>query len=232
MVRQDLEQWASRRSTLGDAKFRIVFDFLTHPKTLARPEFSRANDLVSLGAVKRTGQVFEDFFSCFKVPEFTLPANFTGINLPKYMASLEGCYISTDGQEDICLSISQFPNSKFFICHLFTYPQQGLEGSTNWNMTRASGFLTLGNLARLHVRYISDCEASQMYLKPALSNPEKQVSEIMLIYEELSLDAIHSADKSRPGKSINPNKYAIFFERMPDKDIIQFIENFRWNVVI
>lgn len=45
LTRQDLEAWASGRSLLGDEKFALVYGFLTHPKTLARSEFSKANNI-------------------------------------------------------------------------------------------------------------------------------------------------------------------------------------------
>mmetsp|Transcript_988 Transcript_988/g.1894 ORF Transcript_988/g.1894 Transcript_988/m.1894 type:complete len:343 (-) Transcript_988:596-1624(-) len=46
LTRQDLEAWASGRSQLGDQKFALVFEFLVHPETLKRAEFSNANSIL------------------------------------------------------------------------------------------------------------------------------------------------------------------------------------------
>lgn len=46
LTRQDLEAWASGRSQLGDHKFALVFEFLVHPETLKRAEFSNVNSIL------------------------------------------------------------------------------------------------------------------------------------------------------------------------------------------
>jgi hypothetical protein len=42
LTRQDLEAWALAKVALSDRKFELVHRFLTHPDTLARPEFADA----------------------------------------------------------------------------------------------------------------------------------------------------------------------------------------------
>jgi len=39
LTRQDLEHWAEGRSVIGDEKFRLIYEFLTHPTSLKRPIF-------------------------------------------------------------------------------------------------------------------------------------------------------------------------------------------------
>ncbi|WP_316859219.1 hypothetical protein [uncultured Cohaesibacter sp.] len=120
LTRQDLEQWARRKNNIGDAKFQIIFNFLTHPETLARPEFSKASNLEKHGATKRTGHAFEQFFDNHKnLYYLTLPER-KEIRISEYMDKFEGYYSGTDPRGRWYLAVTRYPHTNFFRLPLFS----------------------------------------------------------------------------------------------------------------
>ncbi len=178
ITRLDLESWAARKSTLGDIKFKLVFDFLIHPDTLARPEFSKAHDLVSFGTIERVGGALEDIFA-----DFSMSSIFWGQSISRELdeetierrsEGYEGCYTGCDETREYCLSVERFGNRQYFVCHFLSWPLNGFGEIFDWDIERYSGFSTIGNQIRLHLKGVIISTARQMYVVPRVDRGSDQ----------------------------------------------------------
>lgn len=242
MTRQDLESWASRKSKLGDEKFRWVYAFLTHPDTLMRPEFAKAKDLLDHGVIERVGGAFEDFFG-----DHTMSGYIRRIPLGEYvdeetierrMTGHEGRFTGSDTTRDYCLSLERYPNHNFFICHFFSWPISGFGESFDWDIERYSGFCTIGNQIRLNVKGVIVATARDIYAVPKVDHDSDRIDTVNLLLHSLIFQATENVvfDKfetaHRKLKYIDPLAHTLILNRTDDSQLSEFIEQFRWNVVL
>ncbi len=242
VTRQDLESWAARKSTLGDTKFKLVFDFLTHPDTLARPEFTKAHDLVSFGTIERVGGAFEDFFDDHAMSGYIrhipLSENVDTGTVEQRMNGFEGCFTGSDETQDYCLSIERFRRNNFFICHFFSWPINGFGEIFDWDIDRFSGFCTIGNLIRLHTKGVMNSTARDMYVVPKNVHSTDRIDALNLILHSLTFQAIENVvfDNFETAKKqlryIDPTAHSLTLQRTTDSQLTEFIDQFRWNIVL
>jgi len=242
ITRQDLESWAARKSTLGDTKFKLVFDFLTHPDTLARPEFSKAHDLISFGTIERVGGAFEDFFDDHAMSGYIrripLSENIDAETVERRMHGFEGCFTGSNANRDYCLSIERFRQNGFFICHFFSWPINGLGEIFDWDIDRFSGFCTIGNQIRLHTKGVTISTARDMYAVPKLDHSTDRIDALNVVLHSLTSQAIENVvfDNFEAAhkrlKYIDPTAHTLLLERTTDSQLTEFIDQFRWNIVL
>lgn len=242
ITRQDLESWSSRKSTLGDEKFKWVFRFLTHPDTLARPEFSKAHDLMDFGLIKRMGGAFQDFFDDHAMSGYIrripLSENIDAETVERRMNGFEGCFTGSDKTQDYCLSLERFRQSNFFICHFFSWPINGFGEIFDWDIDRFSGFCTIGNQIRLHTKAVMISTVRDMYVVPKIDHSTDQIDTLNLILHSLTYQAIENVvfDKFEAAhkqlKYIDPTAHTLLLERTTDSQLAEFIDQFRWNIVL
>jgi hypothetical protein len=244
LTRQDLEHWAARKSTLGDTKFKIVFDFLCHPETLARPEFSKAQNLTSFGAIKRTGHIFEEFFDdpeIFGLGRISLGKN----EGTKWLDLFEGYFVGTERSGDHLLVLTRFPNSNFFVCHYIYGLKRDFLELPDWNMERLSGFATIGNKIRLHTKNVIDMGAYEMFLNIDPVDEFGSIDSVKIIEDTLISNSIANvaiSPRDLDGdifefsegdlNSIDLSKHFIKLKRTKEFALNDFVDLFRWNVVL
>ncbi len=156
LSRQDLENWARGDSVIGDAKFARVYEFLTHPDTLARPEFARAAALLEpRHHLFRIGRALAEFYSDFdsaigKARIFEPPLSREEIEACADLMS--GIYTGTHGSDQICLVLERIPTERFYVAH-YLVSATGFRGaSADWNLDRHSGFATVGSAITVHLK--------------------------------------------------------------------------------
>lgn len=242
LTRQDLESWALRKSTLGDEKFKLVFEFLTHPKTLARPEFSEAKDLLDFGVIERVGGVFADFFDGHAMSGYIrrvpFPEEIDEATVDRRMSGFEGCFTGSDGEQDSCLSIERYRDASFFVCHFFSWPTNGLGEISDWDIERFSGFCTISNLVRLHTKGVMIPTVRDLYIVPQVDHDSDQIDIVHLILDSLVSQSISNvlfgnfeAAHNRL-KYVDPTSHTQTLQRAYDDQLTEFIDQFRWNIVL
>ncbi|MGS4884951.1 hypothetical protein [Roseibium sp. MB-4] len=237
LTRQDLESWAARKSSLGDAKFKIVFEFLTHPDTLARDEFAKANNLTTLGTVGRIGSAFEEFFSPFhqllktEASETDRSTFFTMLKL------VEGCWSGKRHEQRWHLVTTHFPNSGFFVCHYFRYNEASWQETGDWNLERYSGILTIGTELRLYVKQVLNEDVQDMRMVLGGSDEDEQAKRIWLVFSSLLATRFNNflSEEDEEKRFLimartHPETGRISMELNEDKITNEFVDNFRWNV--
>ncbi|WP_143534703.1 hypothetical protein [Notoacmeibacter marinus] len=240
LVRQDLEHWAGGRSVISDIKFGFVYDFLTHPETLAREDFAGARALSGIGQTERIGSAFMDFYD---PPDRSLRSEGTGEwkqgkgRPPSILSTLlAGCYTGTHNALDYCLSIDRVSGHHFLICHLFHWPQNGFGTTEDWNVERASGFCTTGNIVRLHLKRVTDGNVSEHFILRKGVSGAGDPKQMKLINDSvISLSAVKPDDKDETGRDriyLYPEHHTVDFVRAEDRELDEFIDSFRWNIVI
>lgn len=242
ITRQDLESWSKRKNILGDEKFKWVFRFLTHPDTLARPGFSKAHDLMDFGLIKRMGGAFQDFFDDHAMSGYIrripLSEDIDAETVERRMNGFEGCFTGSDKTQDYCLSLERFRQTNFFICHFFSWPINGFGEIFDWDIDRFSGFCTIGNQIRLHTKAVMVSTVRDMYVVPKIDHSTDQVDTLNLILHSLTYQAIENVvfDKFEAAhkrlKYIDPTAHTLLLERTTDSQLTEFIDQFRWNIVL
>lgn len=242
ITRQDLESWSSRKSIIGDEKFKWVFRFLTHPDTLARSEFSKAHDLMDFGLIKRLGGAFQDFFDDHALSGYIrripLSEDIDSETIERRMQGFEGCFTGGDTDKDYCLSLERFGEEGFFICHFFSWPVNGLGEVFDWDIDRFSGFCTIGNQIRLHAKGVTVATARDMYAVPKMDHDTDQIDALNIILHSLAFQAIENVvfDNFKAAhkrlKYIDPTAHTLLLERTTDSQLTEFIDQFRWNIVL
>ncbi|PCJ82177.1 MAG: hypothetical protein COA52_20255 [Hyphomicrobiales bacterium] len=242
ITRQDLESWSKRKNILGDEKFKWVFRFLTHPDTLARPGFSKAHDLMDFGLIKRMGGAFQDFFDDHAMSGYIrripLSEDIDAETVERRMNGFEGCFTGSDKTQDYCLSLERFRQTNFFICHFFSWPINGFGEIFDWDIDRFSGFCTIGNQIRLHTKAVMVSTVRDMYVVPKIDHSTDQVDTLNLILHSLTYQAIENVvfDKFEAAhkrlKYIDPTAHTLLLERTTDSQLTEFIDQFRWNLVL
>ncbi|WP_316861072.1 hypothetical protein [uncultured Cohaesibacter sp.] len=242
LTRQDLESWAARKSTLGDTKFRIVFEFLTHPDTLARVEFAKANNLTTLGTVRRVGEVFEDFFDDHKMSGYVrripLSEQVDEEVIAERFNGFEGSFVGSRDHQEHCLVLTKFPSCHFFVCHFFSWPKSGLGDVMDWDIERFSGIATIGNQVRLHSKGTVIPTCRDMFVVPKVDHSSDRIDTINLILHTLIFNAIENVvfdnfeTAQQRLKYIDPTAHSLTLHRTDDGQLHEFIDQFRWNVVL
>lgn len=242
ITRQDLESWVARNSILGDHKFKWVMKFLTHPDTLARPEFAKANDLVSFGTIERVGEALADFFSDYKMSGYIkrVPAGevIHEETIEYRMNDFQGEFVGEDDGNSYCLSIERFGQSRYFVAHFFSWPSTQMGETSDWEIERYSGFCTVGNMMRLHTKGVVTRIVRDLFLIPILDEDIDQVTGFSLIKHSLLTKSIENIQfdsftaAHRKLKFIDPTNHRIRLKRQRDSQLTEFIDQFRWNIVI
>lgn len=127
LTRQDLEAWASGRSQLGDDKFSFVYNFLTHPESLEREEFSKANSLILSDKVRAYTKVLNELVGS----ECHEPI-YTGEKPSKERPQIkpetfDGLFILRRRGWDALLLLSYETEINAYFCHLFLSTQGNSE---------------------------------------------------------------------------------------------------------
>ncbi|MBN9039341.1 MAG: hypothetical protein J0H53_25030 [Rhizobiales bacterium] len=143
LTRQDLENWFRCVSVLGDNKFRLVFEFLTHPLTLERTDFRNAKSLLDpLGEIFDVGKGVSRFYG-------------SQLNYTDYMSNemlrrmLDGLYKVETRKFRIILSLNYIEGKEFMIAHCLTSLVRGTSADP---MFKVSGFATFGESILFHMR--------------------------------------------------------------------------------
>lgn len=240
LTRQDLESWAARKSTLGDEKFKLVMLFLTHPATLARPEFDRAKLLTLTNSIERSGEVFDRFFTNYMAASSYFhssalnPISETIIAARK--AAYAGLYTGTRNNRKYCLSVSTMEECDANIAHLFSWPEAMPPDETDWNIDRFSGFSTVGNQIRLHLRGIVERKVTQNYIAPTYVRSSKSFETIELLEGSFVTEVLGNqtreglADANQRMRYYDARSHLLRLERTSDKSLARLVEKFEMSV--
>jgi len=241
LTRQDLESWEKRKSVLGDEKFQWVFKFLTHPQSLARPEFSSAADLLEFGGIERVGSVFADYFSDHKNSTFirrsvdTRPMSQEVVD--ERVNGFQGCFFGSDDKGEHCLSLKRHGTKDVFIAHYLVWPATKSGEPQDWDIERWSGFCTIGNAMRLHTKGVVIPRARDLLLLPKYTDYEvARTDNLLLITDGIlskSFEIINFANFSAAQRQlsyVDPKLYTIDLTRHDDVELGRFIEQFQWNI--
>lgn len=242
LTRQDLESWAAQKSTLGDDKFRLVLQYLTHPSTLARPEFDRAKLLSIDGAIERHARVFDEFFTSFAAASLYFRASALHDLTPEIIAArkaaYEGLYVSRAGAWSICLSISPVERCDAFLAHLFTWPGSAKPPTLDWNMMRFSGFSTIGGQIRLHLKGVVEHRVTQNYIAPHYDRATKRISTIDLLHSSFVSEILGNQvregldDASVRMRYYDARPHIVRLEHTNDEALKNFVDQFRESLVL
>ncbi|EFO28838.1 conserved hypothetical protein [Roseibium sp. TrichSKD4] len=242
ITRQDLESWAKGKSIIGDIKFQHVYAFLTHPNTLARPEFSKAQDLIEFGTIERFGSAFSEFFS---------DENFSGYLhrrlssetpdqelIDQKLNTFVGVYLGQAEGHTFCLSLDRYKQEAFFVAHILKWPNDAERYQDDWNIERQSGFCTISNRIRLHVKDVAIPLTEEFFLIPNKEKLKDEIHGFAVLTPSILKEASNSlltekfSGATRKLKFIDPDKHFIEILRTKDVQLHDFIDNFRWNIVL
>lgn len=149
VTRQDLESWATGRSQLGDQKFRWIYDFLIHPDTLSRPEFSEAKELLNPRyRLFRVGRVLGELYGRSGIMRDRRDTSKRAVRerYERGPSQYDGLFVGdfnkqTDG---VALHLKKIKGESFFIAHLLYSLDIPEAGEDDWLVRRLSGFATHG----------------------------------------------------------------------------------------
>jgi hypothetical protein len=242
ITRQDLESWAKGKSIIGDIKFQHVYKFLTHPDTLARPEFAKAQNLIEFGTIERFGSVFSEFFSEEKFSGYLdrrLSSEEVDEELiDKKLSAFEGIYLGRTDKNTFCLSLQRYKREPYFVAHLLKSPISSEGHTDDWDIDRQSGFCTISNKIRLHVKDVSIPLSEEFFLTPEIQKITNNVTGLTVLMPSILQEASNSlltekfSGTTRKLKFIDPEKHFMNLTRTEDSQLNDFIDNFRWNIVI
>lgn len=242
LTRQDLEAWERRNTILGDAKFKWVLAFLTHPATLERPEFARARDLLGGGQIERIGGAFADFFSDHENSAYIHRPIADAAASPntgeERLEGFEGCFIGQHDASDWCLSLQRYKREDFFVAHFFSWPQTKRGEPSDWEVDRWSGFCTIGNFMRIHTKGLTVPIFRDFFAHPHLAESAPRTDHISLIMGTLIYKAIEFAmfdnfnAAHKRMQYIAPDQHTVPLNREQDGELNAFIDHFRWNIAI
>lgn len=240
--RQDLESWAKGRSIIGDIKFQHVYKFLTHPDTLARPEFAKAQNLIEFGTIERFGSVFSEFFSDEKFSGYLhrrLSSEEVDEELiDQKLDAVQGIYLGQADNNTFCLSLQRYKREPYFVAHLLKWANDGERYTDDWNVERQSGFCTISNKIRLHVKDVTIPLGEEFFLTPEKEKTTDNITGFSVLMPSILQEASNSlltekfSGTTRKLKFIDPDKHFMDLNRTEDTQLYDFIDNFRWNIVI
>lgn len=228
LVRQDLEKWASGDSVLGDRKFARVYEFLTHPSTLARPEFFRAAALLGpRHNLLRTGGAISEFYN-------NLPMAFgDGLSSPKdpgaRATAICGIYVGSSGEAEVCLSIEKWEKQDIFVAHYLESDTSFAAISDEWNIMRYSGYATFGSVSILHLKGVLDRRTRVLVLVPPIE--WSPVRELRVISQYL-FDTVRPAEPAEPGDEVPIMSIEAHYllKRSDNPSLLRLIDTVRWDV--
>lgn len=240
LTRQDLESWAARKSTLGDEKFKLVMIFLTHPATLERPEFDRAKLLTLSNSIERSGEVFDRFFTNYMAASSYFhasalsPVSQNAIAARK--AAYAGLYTGARDNRSYCLSVSTMEECDAFIAHLFSWPEAVSPDNVDWNIDRFSGFSTIGNQIRLHLRGVVERKVVQNYIAPTYVRTSKSFETIELLEGSFVTEVMGNqtreglANANQRMRYYDARAHLLRLERTSDQSLARLVEKFKLSV--
>lgn len=234
--RQDFEHWADGK-VIGDEKFRYIFEFLTHPATLARPEFAKAADLLDHNRLLRIGQAFGDFLWDPSVSGFFRripPVPLDPELVRRRIASFEGYFVGHEATRDLCLSLQRAEGQKFMVAHLFAWPRVRYGEPFDWEIHRWSGYCTVGSFMRAHLKGVLMRETRDLYLMAHRAPKDAETPTFSLLnsgFVTQALDFAASAGGAQDRlKFVDPAKHTLVMERVLGPEIETFVDQFRWMV--
>jgi hypothetical protein len=240
LTRQDLESWARGDSVLGDEKFRYVFEFLTHPATLARPELAHASALTDpFYRLLRVGRVLGEFYSDFDNSPFI---GHRGLFSPQASPdetnaradAMCGIYVGTHRDRATCLSLERIQSEAFFIAHLFTSPT-GFSDAADWNLDRYSGYATADRRFLVHLKgvLVSFTRVFSL-LPPRDQDPPQYIDVLSDELADKALETLLWSNMEYTKKRlpyINPFDFSFRLSRSKDKTLRDLVDTFRWRVL-
>lgn len=128
LTRQDLEAWASGRSQLGDEKFAFVFGFLTHPQTLQRKEFSKANSILIEDRLKAYTRILGELVGGSSLTPVHSENGVPEKDKCLSPEDIEGVFVLRRDDRYELLYLSYEASIEAYLCHLFSSPQKYAEG--------------------------------------------------------------------------------------------------------
>jgi hypothetical protein len=241
LTRQDLESWARGDSVLGDDKFRLVFEFLTHPTTLARPEFAHATILMEpFHRLLRVGRALAEFYSDF--------ANSSWIGRPQPFgaaraepaaietraAAICGTFVGVYRGQSVCLSLERIGSESFFVAHYLASPGNLESWDSDWNLDRYSGYATVGGNFTVHLKGVLVSLTRTLGL--LLPREQEQPQYIDVISDEImhkASETIFWSNMEYTKKRlpyINPFDYSFRLSRSNSEALSNLIDVVRWRV--
>lgn len=223
--RQDLEGWAKKVSVIGDAKFSIVYDFLTAEETLKREEFRRARSLLEphLEMLNR-GRVLSALFA----------SRDAGPG-PEGRSSETRLYLG--GREaTVALCLEPIEGETFFVAHLLSC--KNTADARDWNLSRMSGYGTAASgRIDLFISLVGDprepFEHAVLYSDHRGRLLFLQGHQVQIIANEIRRWRRRS---NLDVRATSPEIEAILSDGLvplrPSKDtrIMEIVANFRWEV--
>lgn len=230
--RQDFEAWARRDTIIGDQKFRWVYRFLTHPKTLARPEFAHAKSLLHpLHNVLRVGRVLGELFSStggavgfLERDEEVADANYE---------KMSGLYAVQNGGPKEYWAFNRIGAEKFLVVQHFWIDTLDIGHSAVWNMHREAGFMILNQPVQCHMKDILTGEYRPHLFSIAMDEGLAHMAGDYLFYSAVEGAMRYSTEKDFR-KAVKGGILSSIKElsSINDEKIEEFVEFFKWSVPV
>lgn len=225
LIRQDLEKWANG-SVPGDRKFARVYEFLTHPATLARPEFKDAANLLDpFENTLRVGRALAEFYSDFRGSLAT--PGFGPVDRRRAEAMC-GTYVGYHRRKYVCLSVEQL-DGDVHVARLLTSPHRFEEARGEWQGIVHSGYVTFGRPVIVHLRDVLLKETRTLSILASV-----EAHSLWIVSDEIVSAALERfkpaglpPQEQKEMRMINADRYTFSVVRTDNVNVKLIIDNFR-----
>lgn len=210
---QSLYYWEStKKGKMRDARFQHVFNFLTHPKTLAKPEFYAACMLDADYEWKHLGKAIGSFYQTNLNSVYLREKHITSIANPfekrhLFRTTLGDYEVHFHTEESIesaankieglyqfelppgekatpyYLYLKYDPDANLLFAHMIDEQNIGPFVSEGWDLGTQNGFCYLNEGFNLTLQNYSDKQVKSEFLIPAI-NPKSGIADHLYLYRE------------------------------------------------